>query len=144
MSMSQRMNWDVKTIFAGLVLLAVGAFALSIAHAVQPSPYSPATLIRNASNSVALLGILAVLSGSLAIAVSSMSFCGRWAPRKLAQTGLVFLATAVVISGIGKAFTPHTYAWVPALMPWCAAIFAGTIMLLVAMIRAFKRSKAKS
>jgi hypothetical protein len=144
MSELPSLNWDVKAIVAGLVLLAVGAIALWVAHVAQVSPDSPPTLIRNVPNSLALLGIIAVLAGSLAIAVTSISFCGRWAPGKLAQGGFVFLATAAVMSGIGKAFPPHTYAWVPVLMPWCATIFAGTIMLLVAMIRAIKWTKAKS
>jgi hypothetical protein len=138
------MKWDVKAIAAGLVLLGVGAMALSVAHVAQVSPDSPPTLIRNALNWLALLGIIAVLAGSLAIAAASISFCGRWAPRKLAKAGVAFLATAAVMSGVGKAFPPHTYAWVPVLMPWCAAIFAGTIMLLGAMIRGIRWPKTKS
>ena len=125
----------MKAVLAGLALLGVGAIALSVARVLQVSPDSPPTILENVGQWFALVGIIAVLAGSLAIAVAAISFCGRWPPGKLAQAGIAFLVTAAVMSGISKAFPPHTYALVPILMPWCAAIFSGTIMLLVAAIR---------
>src|SRR5262249_46966628 len=91
----------------------------------------------------ALIGFTAVLTGSLAMVAAAISFCATWTSRRLAQLGVIFLVSAAAISGISHAFPVRTYAWVPILMPWSAAIFSGMIMLLVAVIRGVLSRTAK-
>lgn len=130
------MRGDVKTFLAGLTLLGVGGIALAVAQIWRISPDSGPTMTEKVLQSLASLGITAIFFGSVAIAVAAISFCRRLAPGKLLKAAVAFLVVGAVVWGIGRAFPPHTYAWVSILMPWCVTIFSGAIMLLAATIRA--------
>jgi hypothetical protein len=138
------MKWDVKAVLTGLALLGTGSVALVVVPIWRTNPDSPSTALRSVLQWLALAAIIALLAGSLAIAGASISLSCRWAPAKLVRVGAAFLAVAAVMSGISRAFPSHTYAWVPVLMPWCAAIFSGAIMLLVAMLRWIHFVRARS
>ena len=138
------MRRNVQALIAAIGLLAFGAIALTLARVWQQSPDLPPTTAQKVLQALALAGLTAVFAGSLAMAGAAISFCAEWPPLKLAQVGFAFLAFAGAVSAISRIFPAHTYAWVPVLMPWFAAIFAGTIMIVAAIVRSALSKKATS
>jgi hypothetical protein len=130
------MKRDVKTLLTGLALLVSGGIALSIANIGRVSPDVGPTAMAKLLHGLALIGLLAVICGSMAMVLASAWFCGRLAAAKLFSAGLAFLIGAAAMSAISRAFPPKTYAWIPAMLPWLGAITSGCILLLTAIFRA--------
>jgi hypothetical protein len=127
---------DVKTLLIGLALLVAGGIALSAANIWRVSPDAGPTTLARLLQGFGIIGLVAVISGSLAMVLASAWFCARLTPAKLFLSGIGFLTTAAAISAISRAFPPKNYAWVFAMLPWLGAVTSGCILLMAAVFRA--------
>ena len=137
------MKQDVKTLVGGLVLLGMGSIALAAANIWRASPDAGPTLTAKVLQGVALVGLGAIFAGSLAMVIASLFFCRRLPPLKLLEIGLAFLISAAIVWVMSRAFPVHTYAWVFVILPWFASVFSGTILLIVALLRAIDPRRRK-
>lgn len=119
----------------GLSFVAIGMAAFESGVALRGSPDSPDRMADLFARGMALSGLILVLTGSTAIFAASVAFSSRMTPEKLSLIALAFLSAAGVISGISHMFVITTYAWMPLILPWLAAVVSGLVLLLVATFR---------
>jgi hypothetical protein len=126
---------DVKTLLAGLALVAFGVIAIASTQGLRASSNSAVATTSSAYHWLVILELISIWLGSLATAAAAIAFCWRMPPAKLLFTALAFLISAGAMSGISRAFVITTYAWIPIILPWIAAIFSGVLLFLVGTAR---------
>ena len=129
------MKRDTKVLIAGLIMLALGMFAIRLTEILQTLPDAAHSIGNTRYHWLAISGLLLLFLGSLGVCGAAVAFCGRLAPARLCLGGLTFLVPAGLYWIVARTITVQSYDWVFLLVPWIVAIFSGGFMLLIGMAK---------
>jgi hypothetical protein len=128
------MKRDTKVLIAGLIVLALGIFAIRLTETLQVLPDGH-TIDNSRYHWLAISALLLLFLGSVSVCGATVAFCGRLTPKSLLIGGLAFLIPASLYSLAGREIAVQSYNWVVLLVPWIVAVFSGGMMLLIGTVK---------